>query len=97
MGIRFNDTICAPATIAGTGAITVIRLSGADSLAIVSKVVKCRKGSISDALGYSIRYGEVRNADGSLLDEVLVSIFRAPHSYTGEESAEITCHASSFI
>ena len=97
MYIRNEDTICAPATIPGTGAISVIRVSGPEALSIADRIIRCRKGSISDAPGYTIRFGTVAAADGSTLDEVLVSVFRAPHSYTGEDSVEISCHASSYI
>ena len=97
MYIRNEDTICAPATTPGTGAISVIRVSGPQALDITDKVVTCRRGSISDAAGYTIRFGTVSSTDGAVLDEVLVSVFRAPHSYTGENSVEISCHASSYI
>ena len=97
MYIKNEDTICAPATVPGTGAISVIRVSGPEALTIADMVIKCRKGCISDAPGYTIKFGTVHVADGEILDEVLVSIFRAPHSYTGENSVEISCHASSYI
>ena len=97
MYIRNEDTICAPATIPGTGAISVIRISGPEALAIADKVVRCRRGSIADAEGYTIRFGTVTDASGLVVDEVLASVFRAPHSYTGEHSVEISCHASSYI
>jgi tRNA modification GTPase len=97
MYIHNEDTICAPATVPGTGAISVIRVSGPDALVIADKVITCRKGSIKEAPGYTIRFGNILDGSGALLDEVLVSVFRAPHSYTGENSVEISCHASSFI
>ena len=97
MYIRNEDTICAPATVPGTGAISVIRVSGPDALAIADKIVTCRKGKISDAAGYTIKFGTVLDESGAVLDEVLVSVFRSPHSYTGENSVEISCHASSYI
>ena len=97
MYIRNEDTICAPATVPGTGAISVIRVSGPDALAIADKVITCRKGTIAEAPGYTIKFGNIYDDAGALLDEVLVSVFRAPHSYTGENSVEISCHASSFI
>ena len=97
MYIKNEDTIYAPATIPGTGAISVIRVSGPDALGIADKVIRCRKGTISEAAGYTIRFGTIHDASGAILDEVLVSVFRAPHSYTGENSVEISCHASSFI
>lgn len=93
----FDDTIVAPATVPGTGAVTVLRVSGPEALRIVGDVVKCKSKSIESTPGYSIRYGIVYGDDGQPVDEVLVSVFRAPHSYTGEDSAEITCHASSFV
>lgn len=97
MYIRNEDTICAPATVPGTGAISVIRVSGAEALTIADKIVRCRKGTITDAEGYTMKFGTVHDISGEILDEVLVSIFRAPHSYTGENSVEISCHASSYI
>ena len=97
MYIRNEDTICAPATVPGTGAISVIRVSGPDALDIADKVIRCRKGSISEAKGYTIKFGNILSPDGNIIDEVLVSVFRAPHSYTGENSVEISCHASSYI
>ena len=97
MYIKNDDTIYAPATVPGTGAISVIRVSGPEALTIADKVIRCRKGSISDASGYTIKFGTIHTADGAVLDEVLVSIFRTPHSYTGENSVEISCHASSYI
>ena len=97
MYIKNEDTICAPATIPGTGAISVIRVSGPEALDIADKVIRCRKGTIGDAAGYTIRFGTVADASGAVIDEVLTSIFRAPHSYTGENSVEISCHASSYI
>lgn len=69
-----------------------MRVSGPEALVCVDAVVSLRRGLACDAPGYSLRYG---SAEG--LDEVLVSIFRAPHSYTGEDSAEISCHASPYI
>ena len=97
MYIKNEDTICAPATVPGTGAISVIRVSGPEALSIADKVISCRKGSISEAAGYTIKFGNINDANGAILDEVLVSIFRAPYSYTGENSVEISCHASSYI
>ena len=97
MYIRNEDTICAPATIPGTGAISVIRLSGPDAHAIADKVVRCSKGSISQAKGYTMKFGTVVSGDDTVVDEVIASVFRAPHSYTGEDSVELSCHASSYI
>ena len=98
----YSDTIVAPATIPGTGAISIIRVSGPDAFRAADAVVSLKSGSISEKDGYTIHYGEVvipSEAEGSpeLLDEVLVSVFRAPHSYTGEDSVEISTHASAYI
>ena len=92
-----GGTICAPATIPGTGAISIIRVSGKESLAIADKVIDTKGVPIAETEGYRLRYGTVFEADGSVLDNVIVSVFRAPHSYTGEDSVEISCHASRFI
>lgn len=92
-----GGTICAPATIPGTGAISIIRVSGKEALAIADKVIDTKEVPIAETEGYRLRYGTVFEADGSVLDNVIVSVFRAPHSYTGENSVEISCHASRFI
>ena len=97
LGIFTDGTICAPATIPGTGAISIIRVSGEDSLAIAEKVIDVKGESLSETEGYRLRYGTIFADDGSVLDNVIVSVFRAPHSYTGENSVEISCHASRFI
>ena len=97
LGIFTDGTICAPATIPGTGAISIIRVSGEDSLAIADKVIDVKGESLSETEGYRLRYGTIFADDGSVLDDVIVSVFRAPHSYTGENSVEISCHASRFI
>ena len=91
-----TDTIVAPATVPGSGAISIVRISGPRALEAVSAVVSFSR-PLNDAPGYSIRYGTALQDDGSILDEVLVSVFRAPHSYTGEEAAEISCHASRYV
>ena len=92
-----GGTICAPATIPGTGAISIIRVSGKEALAIADKVIDTKGVPIAETEGYRLRYGTVFEADGSVLDNVIVSVFRAPHSYTGEDSVEVSCHASRFI
>lgn len=97
LGIFTDGTICAPATIPGTGAISIIRVSGEDSLAIADKVIDVKGESLSETEGYRLRYGTISADDGSVLDNVIVSVFLAPHSYTGENSVEISCHASRFI
>lgn len=91
----YQDTIVAPATSVGTGAISIVRVSGPTAFSITDEVVKLKHGTVSGAGAYSIHFGEVYAPE--LLDEVLVSVFRAPHSYTGEDSVEISTHASAYI
>jgi len=95
--IRTGETICAPATGAG-GAIAVLRISGSQSISICEKIFFPLDSSVklSDQKGFTIMYGDIRSGD-EIIDDVLVSLFRAPHSYTGENSIEISCHASPYI
>ncbi len=95
--VRREETICAPATGSG-GAISVIRISGSDSLGICGKIFFPSDKSIQliNQKGFTIVFGKICS-DNEIIDEVLVSIFRAPRSYTGEESVEISCHASPYI
>ena len=88
-----QDTICALATPPG-GAIAIVRVSGPDAITVTEKIFS---KSLEKAKGYTLHFGQVIDADGKELDEVLVSLFRAPHSYTGEDSTEISCHGSSYI
>ena len=92
----YQETIVAPATTPGTGAISIIRISGPDTFRIADAVVQLNSGTISGSEGYTIHFGRVF-CGTFLLDEVLVSVFRAPHSYTGEDSVEVSTHASSYI
>ena len=92
MTANYSDTVCAPATSVGTGAVSVIRISGPESLRIVDKVVRFRSGIASESRGYVLKYGEIPG-----VDEVVAGIYRAPHSYTGEDSVELCCHASAYI
>ncbi|MDG1038639.1 MAG: tRNA uridine-5-carboxymethylaminomethyl(34) synthesis GTPase MnmE, partial [Polaribacter sp.] len=93
-----NDTIIALATPAGVGAISVIRLSGKNSIDIVDSFFKSvKKGkSIKNQKTHTIHLGHIVQND-IVLDEVLVSVFKNPNSYTGENIVEISCHGSSFI
>ena len=97
MTLHYDDTIAAPATLPGTGAISIIRLSGSEVFSAIDKIVSFKNGKINDFKGYSVHFGTIYMQDGSPLDDVLVSFFRAPHSYTGEDSAEISFHASRYI
>ena len=92
------NTICAISTPYGSGGIAVIRVSGASAIQIVDSLFHGRK-SLLEAAAYTVHYGEVRReARGEeVLDQVLVSVFRAPHSFTGEDVVEIACHGSLYI
>ena len=92
-----NDTICALATPQG-GAISVIRISGDKAIEYVSRIFKPRKGvSLVERRTHTVVFGDLCTNGKEILDEVLVTIMRGPHSYTGEDSIEISCHASSYI
>ncbi|MDD1779195.1 MAG: tRNA uridine-5-carboxymethylaminomethyl(34) synthesis GTPase MnmE [Candidatus Helarchaeota archaeon] len=95
--IRKEDTICAPAT-SGGGAIAVIRISGSRSIGICDRIFFPAESrtKFTEQKGYSVVFGEIRSGE-DIIDDVLASIFRAPHSYTGEDSVEISCHASPYI
>lgn len=91
MKSKMPDTICAPATATG-GAVCTIRISGPGTFTVVDSVVRFKNGDAASSKGGRVKFGSIEG-----VDDVLVSIFRAPHSYTGEDSAEIGCHASRFI
>ena len=91
-----SDTICAQATAQG-GAISVIRVSGQNAIEITSRIFS---KDITKAKGYTLHYGHITDPQqegANIIDDVLVSVFRSPHSYTGEDSTEISCHGSRFI
>lgn len=93
------NTICAISTAPGKGGIAVIRVSGPEAVALTAKIFKpIKKGlDINMVKSQSLLYGDVLNVDGSILDNVLVSVFRNPHSFTGEDTTEISCHGSIYI
>ena len=92
-----EECICALATPAG-GAIGIIRLSGHDAITLTDKIFQSANGkSLEEAKPYTLHYGEIKDKDGNTIDDVLVSVFKAPHSYTGENSTEISCHGSRYI
>lgn len=91
-----DDTIVALATPAGVGAISVIRVSGPESISTVDKIFD-GKHKLSDSSTHTIHYGKIIDENKELIDDVLVSIFKKPNSYTGEESVEISTHGSSLI
>ncbi len=88
----FDDTICAPASPVGSAAIAVVRVSGPTAMDAVDKLVVFRRGTAAESKGFEVKFGVVPK-----VDDVLVSVYRAPHSYTGEDAAEIGCHASPYI
>lgn len=88
------DTICAPSTPSGMGAIAVIRVSGPQSIQFAQKNFS---KSIKDASSHAAIFGRILNSSGELIDEVLLTIFHYGKSFTGEETVEIACHGSTFI
>jgi tRNA modification GTPase len=95
------NTICAISTPYGSGGIAVIRVSGESAISIVDGLFRGRK-SLLEAVAYTVHYGEIRRKSAEskseeVLDQVLVSVFRAPHSFTGEDVVEVACHGSLYI
>ncbi len=93
--MQTGDIIVAPATATG-GAIAIIRVSGEGCIELCDTIFRARKGSLSTTPSHTLRYGEIIDGE-EVVDDVLISVFRAPHSYTSEESIEISCHGSSYI
>ena len=93
-----NETICAISTAPGNGAVAMIRISGPEAFTVGDKVIRLgnRKQSIADKAPNTVHYSHVSD-NGNDIDEVMTSIFKAPHSYTGEDTLEITCHGSLYI
>lgn len=99
MKIILNDTITALATPHGSGAIAVIRMSGKNTFKIIDELFfnkSFQSKKIAEQNGYTIHFGVIAEGD-IVIDEVLVSVFKNPHSYTGEDSVEISCHGSPYI
>lgn len=94
-----NDTICAISTPAGTGGIAVLRVSGKEAFEVCQKCFRPkRKGTIlAEQKPYTLHFGAVVDESGEEIDHVLLSVFKAPHSFTGEDTVEISCHGSVFI
>lgn len=94
-----SDTICAVSTPFGNGAIAVVRMSGPEAFNICEKIFvpNQKSAKIKDSVSHSMHFGKILNDDGTLLDEVIVSFFKNPHSYNGEDIIEISCHGSVFI
>ena len=94
-----DETICAISTASGVGGIAVVRVSGNRAIEIADKIFQPLKSgkSISEMNGNTVQFGRIVNVKNEIIDEVLVSLFRAPHSFTGEDVVEISCHGSLFI
>ena len=90
-----TTTIIAPATATG-GAVMVVRLSGKDAIDIADKMFRGKK-CLSEAKGYTLHYGTIVDSNEQTIDDVVVALFRAPHSYTGDDTVEITLHGSEYI
>ena len=93
-----DSTICAISTPAGTGGIAVIRLSGSSAITIVDSVFRSPSPGkkLADQAANTLHFGSIYK-ENFLLDEVVVGLFQAPHSYTGENVAEISCHGSQYV
>ena len=95
--MKFSDTIAAISTPAGKGGIAIIRISGEQAIFIVDKIFNAQSGKkLADTTSHRLLFGELHH-NGQKIDDVLVSVFRAPHSFTGEDTVEISCHGSIFI
>ena len=94
---ELNDTICAVATRPG-GALGVVRVSGPDAIRLTDSIFRSvSRHPLASAQPYSLCYGQIVDGTGAVIDDVLVSVFRAPHSFTGQDSTEISCHGSAYI
>lgn len=92
-----EEIICAISTAPGTGAIAVLRLSGKGSIGLINRIFRSPSGkTLTDATPNTVHFGRITEG-GELIDEVLVTVFHAPHSFTGEESVEVSCHGSVYI
>lgn len=92
-----TSTICAVSTASG-GAIGVVRVSGSQAMSITEQIFRAANGKpLSERKASSLTFGHIVDENNNVVDEVLVSLFRAPHSYTGEDATEISCHGSSYI
>jgi len=94
--IFIEDTIIALATPAGTGAISIVRVSGPEAIDFIEKVFTGKK-KLTEVDSHTIHYGKIKSRDGELIDDVLVSVFKKPNSYTGENAVEISTHGNPLI
>lgn len=92
-----DDTICAVATRPG-GALGIVRVSGPEAIRLTDSIFKPASGHpLASAAPYTLSFGQIVDGTGAIIDEVLISVFRAPHSFTGQDSTEISCHGSAYI
>ena len=93
------STICAISTAPGVGGIAVVRVSGPDAFKICDRIFRPKKAgkSLSTQKAYTLTYGSIVGNNDETIDEVIAAVFRAPHSFTGEDTVEITCHGSTYI
>lgn len=93
-----QETICAVSTAPGAGGVAVIRVSGTEAITICDTIFtpKIEGKNLQNQKAYTLRYGSIRRGE-ELIDDVLIALFRAPHSFTGEDTVEITCHGSVYI
>lgn len=97
MVYQSDDTICALATAVG-GAMAIIRISGNQSVTITDALFDSPAGHrLADCRSHTVHYGTIHDDSGQAIDDVVVTLFRGPHSYTGEDTAEISCHGSRYI
>lgn len=92
-----DDTICAVATRPG-GALGIVRVSGPEAIRLTDSIFRAASGHpLASAAPYTLCFGQIVDGTGAIIDEVLISVFRAPHSFTGQDSTEISCHGSAYI
>jgi len=96
MKIRTSDTIAAVATPAGEGAIAVIRISGPDAIAVADRTFRGRT-KLAGVMTQTVHHGMIVNLEGETVDEGLATVFRGPHSYTGEDVVEVSCHGGIYV
>jgi tRNA modification GTPase len=94
--LQNEDTIVAVITGGGAGAVSVLRISGNDAIQISDSVFSGKR-SLAESATHTVHYGRLTNRDREIIDDVLASVFKAPHSYTGENSVEISCHGNPLI
>ena len=96
--MMMNETICAISTAPGIGGIAVIRVSGAEAFSICDRIFQAKHTDkkLSTQKAYTLLYGTILH-NGEVVDNVMAAVFRSPHSFTGEDTVEISCHGSIYI